>query len=107
VLDLVVVLPCLLLVGLLLLDGHRIGGPLAVVVVVKVVTLFVTLWAGAVAGLLRGDDVHFGADAGPSLVMVAVCVWLATRWWRALPVSGAGRRSHLWPEAGPPAQLSR
>jgi len=98
VLDLCVALPCLAAVGVLLLEHRRVAGPLALVAVVKIVTLFTVLWAGAVAGLVRGDDVSLGADAGPSVAMVAVCVWLATRWWRALPVTGTGRRAHLWPE---------
>ena len=98
VLDLCVALPCLALIGYLLLEGRSVAGPLALVAVLKIVTLFTVLWAGAVAGLLRGDDVSLGADAGPSLVMVGVCVWLATRWWRALPVSVPGRRAHLWPD---------
>jgi len=98
VLDLCVVLPCLAIVGFLLLEGRTVAGPLALVAVVKIVTLFTVLWAGTVAGLLRGDDVSLGADAGPSLVMVGICAWLATRWWRALPVPGPGRRATLWPE---------
>jgi hypothetical protein len=98
VLDLAVVLPCLAAIGVLLLEGRRVAGPLALVAVVKIVTLFTVLWAGVVAGLVRGDDVSLGADAGPSLVMVAVCVWLARRWWLALPVAGPGRRPHLWPD---------
>ena len=98
VLDLCVALPCLALIGYLLLEGRSVAGPLALVAVIKIVTLFTVLWAGVVAGLLRGDDVSLGADAGPSLVMVGVCVWLAVLWWRALPVSGPGRRAHLWPD---------
>jgi hypothetical protein len=98
VLDLCVALPCLALIGYLLLEGRAVAGPLALVAVVKIVTLFTVLWAGVVAGLLRGDDVSWGADAAPSLVMVAVCAWLAVRWWRTLPVSGTGRRAHLWPD---------
>ncbi len=98
VLDLCVALPCLALIGSLLLEGRSVAGPLALVAVLKIVTLFTVLWTGFVAGLLRGDDVSLGADAGPSLVMVGVCVWLAVLWWRALPVSGSGRRAHLWPD---------
>jgi hypothetical protein len=96
VLDLTVVLPLLAILGVLLLEGRSVAGPLALVAVVKIITLFTVLWAGVVAALLRGDDVDLGADAGPSLLMVAMCVWLATRWWRALPVAGAGRRAHIW-----------
>jgi len=98
VLDLCVVLPCVAIVGCLLLEGRSVGGPLALLAAVKVITLFTVLWVGVVAGLLRGDDVSLGLDAGPSLAMIGVCGWLVARWWRALPVDGPGRRSHLWPE---------
>jgi hypothetical protein len=98
VLDLCVVLPCLAIIGFLLLEGRSIGGPLALLAAVKIITLFTVLWLGVVAGLLRGDDVSLGADAGPSLAMIGVCGWLATRWWRALSMDGPGRRPHLWPE---------
>ena len=97
VLDLTVVLPCVALVGLLLLGERRVGGPLALVVIVKILTLFTTLWAGTIAGLLRGDDVHLGADAVPSLVMLGLCVWLLLRWWDSLHAVGAGRRETFWP----------
>lgn len=99
VLDLTVVLPCVAMVGLLLLDGHPIGRLLAVVVVVKIITLFTTLWAGTLAGLLRNDGVHLGADAVPSLVMLAGCCWLLGRWTAALAPHGPGRRATFWPGA--------
>jgi hypothetical protein len=99
VLDLVIVLPCVALVGILLLRERRVGGPLTVVVLVKIITLFATLWAGTVAGLLRHDGVHLGADAAPSLVMLALCCWLVTRWWRTLAVSEPGRRAVFWSSA--------
>ena len=86
VLDLVVVLPCIAAVGGLLLRGRAVAGPLAVVVLVKIITLFTALWAGVVVGVVEGADVHLGADAGPSLLMLAVCAALVGRWWRALSV---------------------
>jgi hypothetical protein len=104
VLDLAVVLPCVLLVGLLLLDGHPIGRPLAVVVLVKIITLFTTLWAGTLAGLLRHDGVHLGADAVPSLLMLAGCCWLLSRWASAVDADGGpGRRPTFWPALREPA----
>jgi hypothetical protein len=99
VLDLTVVLPCIALVGLLLLDGQPIGRPLAVVVVVKIITLFTTLWAGTLAGLMRHDGVHLGADAVPSLLMLAGCCWLLGRWTVSLAPDGPGRRGTFWPSA--------
>ncbi len=98
VLDLVVALPCVVAVGWLLVHGRRIGGPLGVVVLVKVITLFSVLWAGVVAAFLRGDDLTLGADAGPSLVMVAVCCWLLVRWLRALADTFDAVRPTFWPD---------
>lgn len=98
VLDLVVALPCIVAVGTLLVHGRRIGGPLGVVVLVKVITLFSVLWAGVGAAFLKGDDVTLGADAGPSLVMVAVCCWLLVRWLRALADTFDAVRPTFWPD---------
>ncbi len=84
VLDLVIVLPCVAVVGHLLLRGQAIAGPLAVVVLVKIVTLFTALWVGVGVGLAAGADVTLGADAVPSLVMLAACVALLVAWMRAL-----------------------
>lgn len=98
VLDLAVVLPCIAAIGLLLIRGRRIAGPLAVVALVKIITLFSVLWIGVVAGLVGDSDVTLGPDAGPSLVMVAVCCWLLVRWMREL--AGAGPRAvrpTFWP----------
>ena len=65
VLDLVVVLPAIAAVGVLLLRGHRLGPPLAVVALIKIVTLFVALWAGPAYALATDGPVHLGPDAGP------------------------------------------
>jgi hypothetical protein len=83
VLDLTVVLPCLALIGGLLLRGWAVGGPLAVVAVVKIITLFTALWAGVVVAAIEDAEVHLGPDAAPSLVMLLACGWLLVRWWRA------------------------
>lgn len=84
VLDLVVVLPCVAMVGLLLLRGQAIGGPLSVVVLVKIIALFTALWAGVLVGVVAGAEVALGADAAPSLVMVGICVVLTVAWSRSL-----------------------
>ena len=84
ILDLVVVLPCVAAVGLLLLRGSPISGPLTVVVLVKIITLFTALWAGVLVGLVSDADLELGADAGPSLVMLAACVVVARQWLRTL-----------------------
>ena len=64
-LDLVVVLPCIAAVGVLLIRGRAIAGPLAVVALVKIVTLFTALWAGVLVGLASDAEVHLAADAVP------------------------------------------
>jgi len=84
VLDLVVVLPCIAAVGVLLLRGRAIAGPLVVVALVKIITLFTALWAGVLVGLASDAEVHLAADAGPSLLMLAVCVAIVGRWLRSL-----------------------
>jgi hypothetical protein len=84
VLDLVVVLPCIAAVGVLLVRGRAIAGPLVVVALVKIITLFTALWGGVLVGLASGAEVHLAADAGPSLLMLAVCVAIVGRWLRSL-----------------------
>ena len=88
VLDLVVVLPCIFGIGVMLLRGRALGGPLAVVALVKIITLFAALWAGVAVGLVTGEDVELGPDAGPSLLMLALSGWLLVRWLRSLSQEG-------------------
>ena len=84
VLDLVVVLPGVAAIGLLLLRGHRLGAPLAVIALIKILSLFTALWAGPAYALATGGPVHLGPDAGPSLLLLVVSAWLIAAWWRAL-----------------------
>ncbi|MDT0185648.1 hypothetical protein Q9S36_36230 [Microbacterium sp. ARD31] len=79
-LDLAIVLPAIVAVGVLLLRDRPAGPPLAVVALIKVVTLFTALWAGPVVALVTSTEVHLGPDAGPSIVLLAVSGWLASRW---------------------------
>lgn len=79
-LDLAVVLPALVTVGVLLLRDRSAGRPLAVVALIKIVTLFAALWAGPVVALVTSADVHLGPDAGPSLLLLGASGWLAVRW---------------------------
>lgn len=98
VLDLAVALPCILAIGLLLRSGRRIAGPLTVVALVKIITLFTVLWIGVLAGLLDHSDVKLGPDAGPSLLMVAVCCWLLARWVREMTlIDLPAVRPTFWP----------
>ena len=79
-----IVLPLVVLVGVLLLRRHRVGPALAVVALIKVVTLFTALWAGPLLSLATGADVHLGPDAGPSLLLLAASTWLVVRWLRSI-----------------------
>lgn len=83
-LDLAIVLPLIVAVGVLLLRSHRAGPALAVVALIKIVTLFTALWAGPLLALVTGDDVHLGPDAGPSLLLLAASAWLVVLWLRSI-----------------------
>jgi hypothetical protein len=97
VLDLVVVLPCLAAVGVMLLRGRAIAGPLTVVAMIKIVTLFTALWAGVLAQALTDSDVKLGPDAAPSLLLLLASTWLSVRWTRQLaPDDHAFLRPSLW-----------
>ena len=97
VLDLVVVLPCVAAVGVLLLRDRIVAGPLVVVVLVKIITLFTALWVGVVVAMVTGAEVHLAADAVPSLVMLAACAFLAARWLQVLaPDEDAFVRQNFW-----------
>jgi len=93
VLDLVVVLPAVAAVGVLLLRRHRLGGPLGVVALVKILTLFGALWAGPAFALVTDGPVALGPDAGPSLLLLAASAWLLRRWWGAITlIDGTNER---------------
>jgi hypothetical protein len=97
ILDLVIVLPCVAGVGLLLLRKRPIAGPLAVVALIKIVTLFAALWMGVVVNLIEAGQVTLSSDAGPSLLLLVISVALARRWLRSLdPDQNAYVRSHFW-----------
>ena len=81
-LDLAVTLPAIAAVGALLVRDRPAGPPLAVVALVKIVTLFTALWAGPALALVTDEEVHLGPDAGPSLVLLAASTWLVLRWLR-------------------------
>lgn len=83
-LDLAIVLPLVTTVGVLLLRRHRAGPALAVVALIKVVTLFTALWAGPLVALVSDAEVHLGPDAGPSLLLLVASAWLVARWLRSV-----------------------
>ena len=64
----------------MLVRGRTVGTPLAVVALVKIVTLFTALWAGVAVQALTDVPVHLGADAVPSALLLAVSAWLMLRW---------------------------
>jgi hypothetical protein len=82
-LDLAIVLPLIVTVGVLLLRGRAAGPPLAAVALIKIVTLFTALWAGPVVALATGADTHLGPDAGPSLLLLIASIALTGRWLRS------------------------
>ncbi len=97
ILDLVVVLPCIAAVGVMLLKGRPVAGPLAAVVLIKIVTLFAALWAGVLVRLVEDGHVTLAADAGPSMVLLLVSAALVGRWLRALsPHESSYVRTTLW-----------
>jgi hypothetical protein len=97
ILDLVIVLPCIAAVGVLLLRQRAIAGPLATVALIKIVTLFAGLWTGVVAAFINDGHVRLDADAGPSLLLLAISVVVAVKWLRSLsPDEGTYVRSSLW-----------
>ena len=110
VLDLVVALPCVVAVGGLLLRGRVVGTPLAVVVLVKIVTLFTVLWAGVAVQAMTDVPVHLEADAGPSALLLAVSGWLTLRWLGHIRAGdGPFVRDTLWEldsEAGTDARAT-
>lgn len=83
-LDLGIVLPAIGAVGVMALRDQPAAAALAVVALVKIVTLFTALWAGPVVTLITGGDVELGADAIPSLMLLAGCGWLLARWTSAM-----------------------
>jgi hypothetical protein len=82
-LDLAAVLPAIAAVGVLLLRGRAVAGPLAAVALLKILTLFTALWAGPVLALVTDADVRLGPDAVPSLLLLAASVWLTALWLRS------------------------
>lgn len=90
-LDLAIVLPAVAAVGALLLRRSALGPPLAVVALIKIVTLFTALWAGPVVALVTDADVHLGPDAGPSLLLLGASAWLVVRWLRTFGDQGPVR----------------
>ncbi|CUR62016.1 membrane hypothetical protein [metagenome] len=92
-LDLAVVLPAIVAVGVLLLRGRPAGPPLAVVALIKIVTLFTALWAGPALALATSTEVHLGPDAVPSLLLLVASTWLVGRWLRSFPASTRQQRS--------------
>jgi hypothetical protein len=103
-LDLAITLPAIAAVGTTLVMRRQAGPPLAVVALVKIVTLFTALWAGPVVAVATGSEVHLGPDAGPSLVLLAVSSWLSLRWLRSFPSDEDRIPGTNGPAAGEPVR---
>ena len=103
-LDLAITLPAIAAVGTTLVMRRQAGPPLAVVALVKIVTLFTALWAGPVVAVATGSEVHLGPDAGPSLVLLAVSSWLSLRWLRSFPSDEDRIPGTNGPDAGEPVR---
>ena len=91
-LDLAITLPAVAAVGVLLVRDRPSGPALAVVALIKIVTLFTALWAGPVTAALTGGEVHLGPDAVPSLLLLAASSWLVVQWLRAVGRAHPGPR---------------
>jgi hypothetical protein len=97
ILDLVVALPCIAAVGVLLLRGQPIAGPLAAVALIKIVTLFAALWTGVVVAFVEDGHVTLGIDTGPGLLLLVVSTALVRRWLGSLsPDPDRYVRPSLW-----------
>jgi hypothetical protein len=76
VLDFVVALPAVVATGVMLVRRHPAGPPLAGVVLIKIVTLFLVLWVGAAGQPVAGLVFAITADmlAGAVLLVVSLVV---------------------------------
>ena len=98
VLDLTVALPMVIATGVMLIRRHTMAPVLAIVVLVKITTLFTALWLGIVTQVLAGRHVPFTADMVPSAVLPVVTITVLVR-----AVQNLGRpedgwlRDELWP----------
>jgi hypothetical protein len=97
ILDLVIVLPAIGAVGVMLLRGRPVAGPLTAVALVKIVTLFAALWAGVLVQVVQDGHASLAADAVPSMVLLVASTALVGRWLRALsPDPSRYVRPQLW-----------
>jgi hypothetical protein len=103
VLDLTVALPMVIATGVLLIRRHPVAPVLAIVVLVKITTLFTALWLGVVAQVLAGRHVPFTADMVPSAVLPVVTIVVLVRAVQTLDHPQDGwLRDELWPRGNPP-----
>jgi hypothetical protein len=99
VLDLCVALPVVVVSGIMLLRRHPVAQVLAGVVLVKVTTLFVALWAGVAVKLMAGRDMPLTADMVPSALLPVVTALLLVRAARRVRSSPPGwLRATTWSE---------
>jgi hypothetical protein len=84
VLDLVVALPVVVATGIMLIRDHPAGPLLGSVVIVKVTTLFLVLWAGTLVAAAGDSWPGWTADLVPSAVLPMVGLGLIARGRRRL-----------------------
>jgi hypothetical protein len=103
VLDLTVALPMVIATGVLLIRRHPMAPILAIVVLVKITTLFTALWLGVVAQMLAGRHVRFTPDMVPSAVLPVVSIFVVVRAVQTLGrPEGGWLRDELWPRGNRP-----
>ncbi|GAB2817402.1 hypothetical protein [Lentzea nigeriaca] len=95
VLDLAIALPAIIATGAALVRGHVAAPVLGAVVLVKVLTLGLAIWAMAIALLLNDHQPNWPV-AGLFAVMIAVCAAILWRGHRHLTAASGWLRPTLW-----------
>jgi len=97
VLDLVVALPTVVVTGLMLVRCHPAAPFLGGVVLVKITTLFTSLWLGTGAQVLAGRHVAFTPDMVPgALLLIGGVILLLVGSRRLEPPRDGWLRPELW-----------
>lgn len=98
--DLAIALPAIIGTGVALVRGHVAAPVLGAVVLIKVLTLGLAIWAMAIALLINGQQPNWPV-AGLFIVMIAVCATVLWRGARKLAMPSTGwLRPSLWSSDG-------
>lgn len=96
VVDLAIALPAVVATGVALVRGHVAAPVLGAVVLIKVLTMGLAIWAMAIALLVNGRQPNWPV-AGLFAVMITVCAAVLWRGARELgPLSSEWLRPSLW-----------